>query len=61
MLFKLNPKEFLRRFVTANEKWNFWYTLKTKKHSKHWTSHVKPAPQYLEGVPSAGKGMVNVF
>jgi len=38
-LFKRNPKEFLRRFVTVD-----WYTPKTKEQSKQWTSRGEPVP-----------------
>ena len=37
-LFKRNPKEFLRRFVTVDETWIHWYTRETKEQSKQWTS-----------------------
>lgn len=33
-LFMRNPKEFLGRFVTANETWVYWYTKETKKQLK---------------------------
>ena len=33
-LFKRNPKEFLRRFVTVDETWLNWYTPDTKEQSK---------------------------
>ena len=35
-LFKRNPKEFLRRFVTVNETWTHWYTPETKEQLKQW-------------------------
>ena len=43
-LFKRNPKEFLRRFVTVDDTWIHWYTLETKKQSKQWTSTSECAP-----------------
>jgi len=33
-LFKCNPKEFLRRFVTVDETWIHWYTAEPKEQSK---------------------------
>ena len=36
-LFKRNPKEFLRRYVTVDETWIHWYTPETKEQSKQWT------------------------
>ncbi|XP_044313292.1 uncharacterized protein LOC123037293 [Drosophila rhopaloa] len=37
-LFKRNPKEFLRLFVTIDETWIHWYSPDTKERSKQWTS-----------------------
>ena len=34
MLFKRNPKEFLRRFVAVDETRIHWYTPETKEQSK---------------------------
>ncbi|XP_070854673.1 protein GVQW3-like [Drosophila suzukii] len=59
-LFKRNPKEFLRRFVTVDETWIYWYTPQSKEQSKQWTSHGEPAPKKAT-VPSAGKVMATVF
>lgn len=33
-LFQYNSKEFLRRFVTADETWFYHYTPETKQQSK---------------------------
>jgi len=41
-LFKRNPKEFLRCFVTVDETWIHSYTPKTKEQSKQWTSPGEP-------------------
>jgi len=56
-LFKRNPKEFLRRFVTVDETWIHWYTPETKEQSKQWTSPGEPAPKKAKSVPSAGKAV----
>jgi len=60
-LFKRNPKEFLRRFVTVDETWIHWFTPETKEQSKQWTSPGEPAPKKAKTVPSAGKVMATVF
>ncbi|XP_039302537.1 uncharacterized protein LOC120357081 [Solenopsis invicta] len=60
-LFKRNPKEFLRRFVTVDETWIHWYTPETKEQSKQWTSPGERTPKKAKTVLSAGKVMVTVF
>ena len=60
-LFKRNPKEFLRRYVTVDETWIHWYTPETKEQSKQWTAPGEPAPKKAKTVPSAGKVMATVF
>jgi len=57
-LFKRNPKEFLRRFVTVDETWIHWYTPETKEQSKQWTAPGEPASKKSKTVPSAGKATV---
>jgi len=46
-LFKRNPKEFLRCFVTVVETWIHWYTPETKEQSKQCTSSGEPAPFFV--------------
>src|SRR5436190_20561182 len=41
-MFKRNPKEFLRRFVTVDETWIHHYTPETKEQSKQWTEPANP-------------------
>ena len=60
-LFKRNPKEFLRRFVTVDETRIHWYTPETKEQSKQWTSPGERAPKKAKTVLSAGKVMTTVF
>ena len=60
-LFKRNPKEFLRRFVTVDGTWIHWYTPETKEQSKQWTSPGERAPKKAKTVLSAGKVMATVF
>ena len=56
-LFKRNPKEFLRCFVTVDETWIHYYTSETKEQSKQWTKSGESAPKKAKTVPSAGKIM----
>ena len=60
-LFKRNPKECLRRFVTIDETCMHWYTSETKEQTKQWTSPGVRAPKKAKTVLSAGKVMVTVF
>ena len=60
MLFKCNPKEFLRRFLT-DKTWIHWYTPETKEQSKQWTSSGEHAPKKAKTVLSAGKVMATIF
>ena len=60
-LFKRNLEEFLRRFVTVDETWIYWYTPETKQQSKQWISHDESAPKKAKTVPSAGNVMATVF
>ncbi|XP_037572215.2 SUN domain-containing protein 2-like [Dermacentor silvarum] len=59
-LFKRNPKEFLRRFVTIDETWIHWYIPETKEQSEQWTVPGEPAPK-AKTVASAGKVMATIF
>ena len=36
-LFRRNPSEFLRQYITVDETWIHFYTPETKEHSKQWT------------------------
>lgn len=60
-VFKRNPKEFLRRFVTVDETWVHHYTPEMKEQSKQWILPGEPAPKKAKTVPSAGKVMATVF
>ena len=60
-MFKRNPKDFLRRFVTVDETGIHWYTPETKEQSKQRTSPGERAPKKAKTVPSTGKVMVIVF
>jgi hypothetical protein len=60
-LFKRNPKEFLRRFVTVDETWIHHYMPEMKEESKRWTSPGKQVPKTAKTVLSTGKVMTTVF
>ena len=53
-LYKRNPKEFLRRFVTVDETWIHWYTPETKEQ-------LKRAPKKAKIILSTGKVIATVF
>ena len=60
-LFRRNPDEFLRRYITVDETWIHYYTPETKEQSKQWVSKGSPAPKKAKTVKSADKEMVTVF
>ncbi|GBN30911.1 hypothetical protein AVEN_152138-1 [Araneus ventricosus] len=60
-LFRLNPVEFLRRYLTVDETWISYYTPETKEQSKRWVFKGDPAPKKAKTVKSAGKVMPTVF
>jgi histone-lysine N-methyltransferase SETMAR len=60
-LYKSNPTEFLRRFITVDETWVHHYTPETKQQSKQWTVKGEPAPKKAKTVASASKFMSTVF
>lgn len=60
-MFKRNPKEFLRRFVTVDETWIHWYTPETKELSKQWILPGERASKKAKTVLSARKVMATVF
>ncbi|XP_012062218.1 PREDICTED: histone-lysine N-methyltransferase SETMAR-like [Atta cephalotes] len=57
-IFQRNSDEFLRRFITVNETWIYYFTSETKEQSKQWTSSDELAPKTVK---SAGKMMATVF
>lgn len=60
-MFKRNPKEFLRRFVTVDKTWIHHYTPETKEQSKQWISTGERAPKKAKTTISAGKVMATVI
>ena len=47
-LFRHNPDEFLRRYITVDETWLHHYTPATKEKSKQWVFDV-----YFEDLPKS--------
>ncbi|CAK9827513.1 Histone-lysine N-methyltransferase SETMAR [Anthophora retusa] len=60
-MFKRNPQDFWRRFVTVDETWIHHYTPETKQQSKQWIMSGESAPKKAKTVLSAGKVMATVF
>ncbi|XP_025991875.2 uncharacterized protein LOC113004055 [Solenopsis invicta] len=60
-MFKHNPKEFLRHFVTVYETWIHHYTPETKEQSKQWTKSGESVPKKAKTIPSAGKIIATIF
>ena len=59
--FNCNPKEFLRRFLTMDEKWLHHYTPKSREGSKEWVEPGESTPKHPKMQQSAGKVMASVF
>ena len=59
-MFKRNPKEFIRRFVTVDETCIHHYTPEIKEQSKQ-TSPGERASKKPKTVQSAGKVLATVF
>lgn len=60
-LYKRNPSEFLRRFITVDETWVHHYTPETKEQSKQWIGPGEPIPKKAKTIFSANKVMATVF
>lgn len=60
-MYKRNPNEFLRRFVTVDETWIHHATPETKQQSKQWVSTGERAPKKAKMGLSANKVMATVF
>lgn len=59
--FRLNKKDFMRRFITVDETWIHHHTPETKEQSKQWIASGEPAPKKAKAVLSANKVMATVF
>ena len=44
-MFQRNLMEFLRRYVTVDKTWIYYYTPETKNQSKMWTGPGESAPK----------------
>ena len=60
-LFRRNPDEFLRLYITVDKTWIYHYTPETKKQSKQWVFEDERTTKKLKTMKSAGKVMVSVF
>lgn len=60
-LFKRNPTDFLRRYVTTDETWIHYYTPASKRSSAEWTAAGESRPKRPKTQTSAGKVMASVF
>ena len=60
-MFQRNPDEFLRRFITVDETWIYYFIPETKEQSKQWTSPGEPALKKAKTVKLAGKVMATAF
>ena len=60
-MFKRNPKDFLRCFVTVYETRIHHYTPEMKEQSKQWTSSGECAPRKAKTVQSSGNVKAIVF
>ena len=60
-LYKRNPSEFLRRFITVDETWIHHYTPESKQQSKQWIGPGEPTPKKAKTILSANKVMATVF
>ncbi|XP_011148888.2 putative uncharacterized protein FLJ37770 [Harpegnathos saltator] len=54
-LFRRNPDEFLRRYITVEEKWIHHYTPEAKEQSKQWVFEDEWTPKKAKTMKSAGK------
>ena len=61
MMFKRDPKEFLRRFVTMDETWIHYYTPESNRQSAEWLKPGETRPKRPKTQRSAGKVMASVF
>ncbi|GBN15894.1 Histone-lysine N-methyltransferase SETMAR [Araneus ventricosus] len=61
VLFRRNPDEFLRRYITVDAKWMRYYTPETKEQSKQWVFKGDSAPKKAKTVKSGGKVMATIF
>lgn len=60
-LFRRNPTEFYRRFITVDETWVHHYTPESKEQSKQWVGAGEPTPKKAKTILSANKVMATVF
>ena len=60
-LFHRNSSEFLRRYISVDKTWIYFYTPETKEQSKQQTEPGKLDPEKAKTVKSARNVMETVF
>ncbi|GFS58418.1 mariner transposase [Trichonephila clavipes] len=60
-LFKRNKQDFLRRYVTMDETWIYYYTPESRRSSAEWTAAGESCPKRPKTQSSAGKVRASVF
>ena len=60
-LFTRNKQDFLRRYVTMDERWIHHFTPGSKRQSAEWHAAGESRPKRPKTQQSAGKVMVSVF
>lgn len=61
LLFKHDPKDFVRRYVTMDETWIHHYTPESNQQSAQWFAHGESREQRPRTQQSAGKVLASVF
>lgn len=59
-LFKRDKKDFLRRYVTMDETWIYYYTPESKRSSAEWKAAGESRPKRSKIRKSTGK-IISVF
>ena len=56
-LFRKNPQDFKRHFVSVDETWIHYYTPETNKQSKQWVTNGESAPKQAKTGPKSNVQM----
>jgi len=59
--FRLDPNDFMSRFVTMDETWLYHYDPETKQQSMEWRQSGSPRPKKFRVQKSAGKILASIF
>ena len=57
-LFRCNPSEFMRRYITEYETWIHFYTPETKEQSKQWTAPGELARMKVKSARKVKNGIL---